>query len=59
MDRDEIDDPVPLDARPGARGLPSLGAWYNDHLAETETPDFPEMLVGPWSKLVAYAADWP
>jgi hypothetical protein len=25
-------------------------------MAETEQPDFPDSLVGPWSKLVAYAA---
>ena len=29
--------------------------WYNDHLAETEAADFPDSLVGPWSKLVSYA----
>jgi hypothetical protein len=29
--------------------------WYNTHMAETEQPDFPDALMGPWSKLVAYA----
>jgi hypothetical protein len=30
--------------------------WYNRHQQELEAADFPDVLKGPWSKLVAYAA---
>lgn len=30
--------------------------WCNALYEEIETPDFPEVLVGPWSKMVGYAA---
>jgi hypothetical protein len=55
IDRDEHDAPVPvvLDLAPEARQ--AWEAWYNAHAAEAEAPDFPEALIGPWSKLVAYA----
>ncbi len=56
MDRDEMDFPTSriLDLAPEA--CQPWEAWYNEHVAETEQPDFPDYLVGPWSKLVAYAA---
>jgi hypothetical protein len=56
MEQDEDGDPRPkvLDLAPEA--CPLWEAWYNEHLAETEQPDFPDALVGPWSKLVSYAA---
>ena len=28
--------------------------WFNEHVAETESPDLPEALRGPWAKLKSY-----
>jgi len=35
---------------------PCWECWYNRHAAEMASEDFPENLIGPWSKLVGYAA---
>ena len=31
-------------------------AWLNEHCAEAEAADFPEVLRGPWAKLRGYSA---
>jgi hypothetical protein len=56
MGRDDSGGPaaVTVDLTPEAR--PCWEAWYNRHAAETEADDFPDVLVGPWAKMVAYAA---
>jgi hypothetical protein len=56
MGQDESGRPaaVVLDLAPEA--MPLWAGWYDRHAAEAEAPDFPEALVGPWSKLTAYAA---
>ena len=56
MDRDEHGKPTPRILELSADARPIWEAWYNDHQAEQLSPDFPDWLVGPWSKLVAYAA---
>jgi hypothetical protein len=45
---------VVLDLAPEA--CPAWETWFNRHSAEKEAADFPDVLVGVWSKLVAYAA---
>ena len=55
MDRDELGDPVPRILELAPEVCQQWEDWYNDHLAETEAADFPDSLVGPWSKLVSYA----
>jgi hypothetical protein len=55
MDRDEFGDPVPRVLELAPEACRAWEVWYNGHLAETEAPGFPDQLVGPWSKLVAYA----
>jgi hypothetical protein len=43
-----------INLAPDAR--PLWEQWYNQHAREAESPRFPQALVGPWSKLIAYAA---
>jgi hypothetical protein len=47
-------EPVVLDFTPGARDV--WEEWYNRHAREMTSADFPDLLTGPWSKQVAYAA---
>jgi hypothetical protein len=54
QDADGMPAPVVLQFTPEARDV--WATWYDGHFAETEAPDFPEILVGPWSKQVGYAA---
>jgi hypothetical protein len=56
MGEDEYGDPCAKVLPLAPEACPIWEAWYNAHFAETEQPDFPDYLVGHWSKLVAYAA---
>jgi hypothetical protein len=55
MGRDEHGAPVPVVVDLAPEACRSWEAWYNAHAEEMESADFPDILVGPWSKLVAYA----
>jgi hypothetical protein len=56
MGRDEFDRPTALVVDLAADARPVWQDWYDGHAREAEAAGFPEVLVGPWSKLVAYAA---
>ena len=55
-DRDEFDRPTALVVGLAADARPVWQDWYDGHAREAEAADFPEVLVGPWSKLASYAA---
>jgi hypothetical protein len=54
--RDQEGRRVPVVLELGADARPLWAAWYDEHAAESEAAGFPAVLVGPWSKMVAYAA---
>jgi hypothetical protein len=56
MRQDPFDQPAAVVVELAADARPLWEAWYNDHAREVEGADFPEVLSGPWSKLIAYAA---
>jgi Protein of unknown function (DUF3987) len=53
---DEHGGPTPLVLDLAPEAMQRWEDWFNRHAEELESPDFPDVLVGPWSKLVAYAA---
>jgi hypothetical protein len=56
MGSDEDGAPRPVVVRFTQDANPLWQQWYDTHYQEMEAADFPDILVGPWSKLVAYAA---
>jgi hypothetical protein len=56
MGIDENETPLPVAVRFTPEAGDRWAAWYDAHFAETESRDFPDMLVGPWSKMVGYTA---